>query len=245
MTDIHCHILPFVDDGAGSMEDALEMARMAAESGVTAIIATPHCNLPYEKEKNYISQHLQEQFFRLQQAVKAEGIPVTVLPGAEVLCTPEVPELLRQGKLLTLAGSRYLLVEFFFDEDLDYMDQMLSAIASQGLLPVIAHPERYESVQRTPRIVERWFRNGYVIQLNKGSILGRLGRRAARTAEWILSRGLAHVVASDAHSPVMRTPQMDELVQFLTEVCAPEYVDILLDINPGRIRSDRSILQAE
>lgn len=245
MTDIHCHILPFVDDGADSMEDALEMARMAAESGVSTIIATPHCNLPYEKEKNYISQHLQEHFFRLQQAVKAAGIPVTLLPGAEVLCTPQVPELLRQGKLLTLAGSRYLLVEFFFDEDLDYMDQMLSAIASQGLLPVIAHPERYESVQRTPRIVERWFRNGYVIQLNKGSILGRLGRRAARTAEWILSRGLAHVVASDAHSPVMRTPQMDELVQFLTEVCTPEYVDILLDINPGRIRSDRPILQAE
>ena len=245
MTDIHCHILPFVDDGADSMEDAVEMARMAADSGVTAIIATPHCNLPYGEEKNYISRPLRERFFQLQQAVKAAGIPLTILPGCEVLCTPDTPELLRQGKLLTLAGSRYLLVEFFFDEELSYMDEMLSAVAQQGFVPVVAHPERYEAVHRNPRIVERWFQAGYVIQLNKGSILGRLGRRAAWTAEWILSRGLAHVVASDAHSPVMRTTEMSEVTQFLCEVCSPEYADILLNVNPGCILRDRPILAAE
>lgn len=245
MTDIHCHILPFVDDGADSMEDAVEMARMAAGSGVTAIIATPHCNLPHGEEKNYISRPLQERFFQLQQAVKAAGVPLSILPGCEVLCTPEVPGLLRQGRLLTLAGSRYLLLEFFFDEELRYMDEMLSAVAAQGLVPVVAHPERYEAIHRNPRVVERWFRAGYVIQLNKGSILGRLGRRAAWTAEWILSRGLAHVVASDAHSPVMRTPEMTEVTQFLCEVCLPEYADVLLNINPGRILRDRPILAAE
>ena len=245
MTDIHCHILPFVDDGADSMEDAVEMARMAADSGVTTIIATPHCNLPYGEEKNYIAPALQARFFQLQQAVKAAGIPLTILPGCEVLCTPDTPELLRKGRLLTLAGSRYLLVEFFFDEELSYMDEMLSAIARQNVVPVVAHPERYEAVHRNPRIVERWFRAGYVIQLNKGSILGRLGRRAAWTAEWILSRGLAHVVASDAHSPVMRTTEMSELTRFLYEVCPPEYADILLNRNPSCILHNRPMLAAE
>lgn len=245
MVDIHCHILPLVDDGADNLEDALEMARMAAQDGVRAIIATPHCNLPYNGDKNYISESLQRRFFQLQQAVKAAGIPVSIHPGAEVLCTPDVPELLSEGRLLTLAGSRYLLVEFFFDEDLAYMDEMLLSIARQGCIPVIAHPERYEAVQRIPGIVERWFRAGYIIQLNKGSILGRLGRRAARTAAWILDHGLAHIVASDAHSPTVRTPRMDELLQYLSENCAEVYIDILLAENPRRILENRPVVKAE
>lgn len=113
MVDIHCHILPGVDDGAPSMEDSLEMARMAADSGVTDIIATPHCNLPGNGPKNYRSASLRAAFSRLQQALDAEGIPLRIHPGAEVFCTPELPRLLDQRQLQTLGGSRYLLVEFF------------------------------------------------------------------------------------------------------------------------------------
>lgn len=242
MIDIHCHILPSVDDGADSMEDALEMARMAADSGVTAIVATPHCNLPGTEEKNYISPDLAQQFCQLQREIRQAGIDLTLYPGAEVLCTPEVPELLEQDALLTLAGSDYLLVEFFFDETLDYMDTMLSAVAERGRIPVVAHPERYEAVQRAPGIVDRWFRNGWIIQLNKGSILGRLGRKAERTAHWILSRGLAHVVASDAHSPRVRTPHMEELTEYLCQLCDPRYVEILLEKNPACILENRPVL---
>ena len=245
MVDIHCHILPYVDDGSDSMEDSLEMARMAAASGITAIIATPHCNLPYTEEKNYRSQILARRFIELQHAIQEADIPLRIYPGAEVLCTPEVPELLQQNLLLTLAGSNYLLVEFFFDENLDYMDEMLNAIAAEGYIPIVAHPERYETIQRTPHILERWFRKGWVIQLNKGSILGRLGRQAELTADWILAHGLAHTVASDAHSPHFRTTDMTELTEYLQQICQPEYVDILLNINPSRILNDLPILQAE
>lgn len=245
MIDIHCHILPEVDDGADSMEDALEMAWMAADSGVTTIVATPHCNLPGASRKNYISKDLEHRFRQLRSSIQQTEIPLTVLPGAEILCTPEVPELLRKGELLTLAGSDYLLVEFFFDENLDYIDEMLATIAAEGLTPVIAHPERYEVIQHTPYIIERWFRNNYVIQLNKGSILGRLGRRAAHTADWILANGLAHVVASDGHSPAIRTPQMTELRRYLLDVCTQEYADILLEGNPSRIINNLPILQAD
>ena len=114
MVDIHCHILPGVDDGSPSMEDSLEMARMAADSGVTDIIATPHCNLPGNGPKNYRSASLRAAFSRLQQALDAEGIPLRIHPGAEVFCTPELPRLLDQRQLQTLGGSRYLLVEFYF-----------------------------------------------------------------------------------------------------------------------------------
>lgn len=227
------------------MEDALEMARMAAESGVTHLIATPHCNLPFSEEKNFASAPLMERFLELQNQIRKADIPLSLYPGCEVLCTPDIPKLIRQGKLLTLANSNYLLLEFFFDEELSYMEDMLRVIAAEGLTPVIAHPERYDSIQHTPHVIERWFRNGYIIQLNKGSILGRLGRHAQRTADWVLGHGLAHVVASDAHSPVMRTPDMTQLRQHLLDFCDPDYAEILLDLNPSRILNGRAVLRAE
>lgn len=245
MVDIHCHILPGVDDGAESMEDALLMARMAADSGVTDIIATPHCNLPYEERKNYASPELERRFVQLQKLIQLEDIPITIHPGAEVLCTPDVPELLQKGALRHLAQTNYLLVEFFFDEPLSYMSEMLDAIAEEGVVPVIAHPERYKAVQRMPQVVENWFYSGVVVQLNKGSILGQLGRNAERAADWILSRGLAHVVASDGHSPLIRTPQMDEVARRLDHLVDPEYAEILLEYNPARLLAGKSVLQAE
>ena len=172
MVDIHCHILPGVDDGAPSMEDSLEMARMAADSGVTDIIATPHCNLPGNGPKNYRSASLRTAFSRLQQALEQEGIPLRIHPGAEVFCTPELPRLLDQRQLQTLGGSRYLLVEFYFDESAEFMEQCFRDIRHRGLVPVAAHPERYNAVQRDPARLEGWFRRGIVIQLNKGSVLG-------------------------------------------------------------------------
>lgn len=227
------------------MEDALEMARMAAESGVTHLIATPHCNLPFAEEKNFVSAPLLERFLALQEQIRQANIPLSVYPGCEVFCTPDIPKLIRQGNLLTLANTNYLLVEFFFDEELSYMDDMLGMISAEGLIPVIAHPERYDSIQRTPHIIERWFRSGYIIQLNKGSILGRMGRHAQRTADWILDHGLAHAVASDAHSSVMRTPDMTQLREHLMDFCDPEYAKILLDLNPSRILNGRAVLRAE
>ena len=244
MIDIHCHILPSVDDGADSMEDALEMARMAADSGVTAIVATPHCNLP-GTSGNYRSGAMTRRFNQLRKAVREADIDLDILPGAEVLCTPRIGQLIAEKKLLTLAGSRYLLVEFFFDEPLEEIDEMLRDIARQGLVPVIAHPERYEAVQQQPQAVGRWFRSGYVIQLNKGSILGRLGRRAEAASHWILDHGYAHLVASDGHTSVHRTPHMSELRHCLQDRWCHTYTEVLLQDNPGRIARDLPMLQAD
>lgn len=245
MVDIHCHILPGVDDGADSMEEALEMARMAADSGVDTIVATPHCNLPGAARSNFVSDELKKRFIALREAVKVAGIPLAILPGTEVLCTPDVPEKLRQGKLLSLAGSRYLLMEFFFDESLEYMDSMLAAVKREGFTPVIAHPERYEAVQAAPAVIERWFWDGHIIQLNKGSVLGSLGQRARRCAGAILSHGLAHTIASDAHGTEMRTTHMTELQQYILDVCGEEYASILLEENPRRIIKNLPILRAD
>ena len=242
MVDIHCHILPGVDDGADTPENALIMARMAAASGVDTIVATAHCNLPYGGEKNYFSPQFRKSFIDFVSAVKSAAIPVKILPGVEVFATPDLIEHLDNREIITLAGSRYLLVEFAFRENLRFIDSMLSQIAQYGLCPVIAHPERYHAVQKNPGAVGEWFERGYVIQLNKSSILGHFGRREKQTSEWILANGIAHVAASDAHGHERRTPHMSELMNRLELLCGTEYAQILLEDNPRRIVNDMELV---
>ena len=244
MVDIHCHILPGVDDGSPSMEDSLQMARMAADSGVTDIIATPHCNLPGDGPKNYRSASLRTGFSRLRQALEQEGIPLGIHPGAEVFCTPELPELLDRRQLQTLGGGRYLLVEFYFDESAEFMEQCFHQIRTRGLTPVAAHPERYDAVQRDPYIIRRWFEGGVVIQLNKGSILGDLGPGAEETAWALLDHGLVHAVASDAHSHLRRTPDLSRVRRHLERACGGPYTRLLLEENPRRIVEDRPLCRS-
>ena len=243
MIDLHCHILPGVDDGAQTMSQALEMARLAVSGGVRAIVATPHCNVPNSPMPNYLDEALKQRFTALRSAIDAAGIPLDLYAGAEIFCTPQAGELLREQKLLPLAGSRYLLTEFFFDESPEFMDHCFRSIRHQGFVPVVAHPERYDAVQRDPQLVRYWFHRGHIIQLNKGTILGSLGSRSQEAARWILRHGLAHTVASDAHGTQHRTPYMADLRRHLEEYCGPGYTRLLLHTNPGRILRDQETVQ--
>ena len=239
MIDIHCHILPDFDDGAADLEESLAMARLAAGSGVEAIVATPHFR--GEPESLALLPKLLESHRLLSQAVRSEGISLALLPGAEILCLPQTPELARGHVLPTLGDTRYLLTEFYFDESPARISAMLRTLTDCGYSPVVAHPERYEAVQHTPGLLETWFRAGYVIQLNKGSVLGSFGSRAQRTADIALRHGFAHLIASDAHSALRRTTDMSRLRLRLREKCPPEYVRILLEKNPQRLIQNREM----
>lgn len=244
MIDLHCHILPGVDDGAADLDEALDMAWMSVRSGVKAIVATPHCNLPGNGEPNYLDHGLLDRIIRLRRAIEDQQIPLRLYAGSEVFCTPDVVELLTSQLLLPLAGSRYLLTEFFFDESPQFMDHCLHSLAAQGCRPIVAHPERYDAVQRDPQLAAYWFSQGYLLQVNKGSILGSLGSRSHTAARWILQRGLAHAVASDAHDLQGRSPAMDTLRHHLEDNYSPEYAWVLLHGNPARIVRDKDILHA-
>lgn len=237
MIDIHCHILPGVDDGATDQLDALNMARMAQRSGVTEIAVTPH--VMGDKDTPERLALICREYERLEQRLAQEGVDIKLHPGAEVLCLPGTPELAENRQLPTLGRGNYVLAEFYFDESFSYMDQMLQDIASRGYKLVVAHPERYAAIQRDPSRLERWGHMGYVLQLNKGSILGALGSRAQRAADEILGRGLAHLIASDAHGCRSRTPHMGELSRWVQEHCDPYYARILLEKNPRRVLEGR------
>lgn len=240
MIDIHCHILPNYDDGAADLDEALQMVRMAVSSGVTDIIATPHFQgEPAELE--FLSA-MDRQYQLLRDAIRQAGYPLRLHPGAEILCLPETVVLADNRQLPTLADTSYVLTEFYFDESFAYMDEMLSQIAACGYKPVVAHPERYDVIQREPSLLHRWARQGCVIQLNKGSVLGAFGSRPEQTANEILAMGLAHLFASDAHGCDSRTPHMGQLQQWVEELCDENYAAILLEENPFRLLNGRPMV---
>ena len=233
MVDIHCHILPDVDDGAEDMAEALEMARMAARCGVTDLVATSHFRGDTVGMDRMVL--LYSQFRRLEEALLRENIPLRLHPGAEILCSWKTVELAREGQLLTIGDTDYVLCEFPFDGNYSDMDEILAGIAEAGYRPVVAHPERYGAIQQEPRRIQRWFRKGYVIQVNKGSILGSFGDRVQDTALWLLEMGFVHLIASDAHSCRRRTTDLSLLRNRMLERYPGGFVRLLLTENPGRL----------
>lgn len=178
MIDLHTHILPGLDDGAPDLETSVLMAAVAAESGVTHLVATPHSNQRGAFE-NYASPALQVRFDCLRAAVREAGIPLELSLGMEIFGTGDVPKLLREGRLLTINGGRYLLIEFGFHEDPLRIERLLDELLAAGYWPVVAHPERYYGLQRMPNYLYDWVNRGVVLQVNKGSLFGAsaAGRR--------------------------------------------------------------------
>lgn len=234
MIDLHSHILPELDDGSQSLRESLAMARMAVDSGITAMVATPHC-------ADDRSWETYEAWELLSQALSENEIPLKLFPGMEIFGTPDTVRMLREGKLFTLNGSRYPLIEFPFRSDGEEETAILRSVCKAGFRPVVAHPERYGYVQRDPRLVNRWHRMGCLFQVNRGSLLGRFGSRAQETAFELVNRGFASVVASDAHSPRMRTPWMADVQQLLTEEISAQCARVLLKENPKKILKDEEI----
>lgn len=243
MVDIHAHILPGLDDGASDYETGVVMAQMAEDAGVTDIIATPHAN-QRSRYENYVSDDLDDRLTLLQAALRHANIAVQLHPGMEIYGTPDLPELLRAGKVRTLAGSRYLLVEFSFREDPVSMDELLHRLLAEGVVPIVAHPERYRALHEMPDVLFNWVSEGIHLQVNKGSLNGMFGRGAQHMSHLILDRGLASLVASDAHDADYRTTDLSGVQEYLTIRYSRRTADRLLIDNPNRILRDLPLLPA-
>ena len=207
-------------------------------------MVTPHFLRP-EQGRPIPARILAEHTGLLQQAFLEEGIELNLHTGMEVFAAPELSRLLEREQVSTLAGSRYILIEFFFDEDEEYMCRTLDMVRSFGLWPVVAHPERYDAVQRRPMLAVDWFERGYCLQLNKGSVTGSMGTAAGNTAWWMLRRGLAHMVASDAHGDQRRTTDLQPARKLLEKHLGGSYAKLLLEENPRRILEHTQMVMPE
>lgn len=240
MIDLHLHILPGADDGSRDLDDSLGMADLAARSGVSTLVATPHSN-QMGRFENFWSARLSAAFDDLRAQVEKAKIPVTILNGMEIFASEDMGEKIHDGRLTGLSKSRYYLVEVPFSARPAWIEERLQEMQAQGATPLIAHVERYYCVQDDPVLVYSWLREGCRIQVNKGSFFGRFGRMAERTARILMEHDLISCVASDAHRPDVRTPWMKDVSDFLIRHAGEDYRQKVLQTNPGLIISDQSV----
>lgn len=234
-TDIHCHIIPSVDDGAQNMEQAQEMIRMAYENDTRNIIATPHYGTNRAKaSKGTIAIN----FLELQEWVKTNYPGMGLYLGQELSYKHGLEEQLNRGSAFTLAGSRYALVEFQPEDEYSRIRDGLQAVQMAGYLPVLAHAERCNRLAANVDYVEELVRMGIYIQVNARSITGDNGWQCKSCTKKLLKRELIHFIASDGHETKKRTPIMCKAIEYIEKRYGKQYAARLAITNPERILTD-------
>ena len=199
------HLIPGVDDGSVSYYESVRMLEMACQCGVRALVATPHSNIPIQS--NYYGEWFENCFKKLQELTKE--IPITLYKGMEIYLTKDVVDLVKDNKLITINNTRYILIELpVFDSTHNILTNIKSII-NANLIPIIAHPERYELFHDDTSLLMQLASQGCIFQVNKGSVLGQFGATAQNWPNTCLNMSCTYS-HSDAHSPYQRTTRLDE-----------------------------------
>lgn len=232
MIDIHSHLIPNVDDGAKSPEETIELIKEAREAGITDIILTPHYIIN-SYEQNAETLILLKD--KLQQIINSENIKVNLHIGMEVYITDNLVEILKQNKILTLAGSKYLLMELPLNTNVQYLDMVIFKLIENNIIPIIAHPERYKFVQEDPSKVRELIESGCLIQSNIGSILGIYGKKAKKTIKYLLKNDLINFIATDTHRKNTIYPLFEKGIKKIEKITGKEKAEELTNLNVQKI----------
>lgn len=225
IVDTHCHILPGVDDGSQSMETTLKMIKIAAEEGVTHMIATPH----FKKDRHNASPATIEKLVaEVQKLSDDNSLGLTILPGNEIMFFSDMEEAFDEGKLTTMNHSDYLMIEFYPDDDYSRIKRAVEMTQSLGLHPVIAHAERFAELRKDIRKIEELKNQGSLIQVNASSIVGEQGFGTKMFVKKLLKNELIDFVGTDAHHYEKRAPHMEKCANYLESKVSAEYASAIL-----------------
>ncbi|MEE8348354.1 MAG: CpsB/CapC family capsule biosynthesis tyrosine phosphatase [Acidobacteriota bacterium] len=243
--DIHTHILPGVDDGSVDIEETIVMLQIAYDSGTRGIVATPHMFLDLFKNNDFLE--IRDRFDRFKEELEPyhSTFPflreMDVYLGAENYASVEFLEALDQGCVLTLNGSRYLLLEVPFSSPFRQIEAFLERILATDYLPVIAHVERYAAVQEDPLRLEPLWRRGCVVQVNARSLAGSSGSRPKNCAEKLIQAGVLDVIATDGHRPRWRPPDLQGVYLYLEKEYGREDALRWMTENPRMILANQRL----
>lgn len=220
--DLHCHLLPGVDDGAQNLADALALGKKAVSQGITHILCTPHHeNGRYLNPKEKVILKTNE----LQRAFEKEGIPLKVFPGQEIRLFPEIlPAIENDHILFCDLEERYLLIEFPSHEAPSYALPLLGELVAKGKVPIIVHPERNGTFIKNPNALIDYLDMGCLAQLTAPSLVGRFGKKIQKTAETMVRHGFVQLMASDAHHINKRSFYLEEAYEVMAEKWGKEKV---------------------
>ena len=198
LVDIHCHILPGIDDGAQTIDDSLEMAKVAVSEGITHILCTPHHNNGvYLNPKNQVIPKVAE----LQAVLDQEKIPLTLFEGQEVRISADLMKRVAQNEILfTDLADTYILIEFPTMEVPMYAHRTLFELCTNGYVPIIVHPERNAQMMKNPNLMIPFIEMGCLAQVTCGSYVGQFGKEIQRVSKVMIEHNLVHMLASDAHN---------------------------------------------
>lgn len=232
MIDLHCHLLPGIDDGAPTLEVALAMARAAVADGITVSACTPHI-YPGLYENN--AQGIARAVAAMQFTLERQGIPLQLVIGADVHVVPDLVEGLKQGRIPTLAGSRYFLFEPPHHVAPPRLEELAFSTLAAGYVPVVTHPERLTWIDSHYEVFQRMAQGGAWMQITAGALTGRFGKRPRYWAERMLGEGLVHIIATDAHHIDKRPPLLAEAREAAARRVGAEEADHLVRTRPRGI----------
>ncbi len=232
MYDLHCHLLPGIDDGPAELSVSLEMARMAVADGITIVACTPHI---YPGLYDNDAPGIRAAIARLRQHLEAQGIALHLVEGADVHLAPGLATAIAEGRVPTLAGSRYLLFEPPHHVAPPRFEQSVFELMAAGIVPVVTHPERLTWVEEHYDMFVRLAGRGAWMQVTAGALTGRFGKRPRYWAERFVGEGHAMLLATDAHDPRRRPPLLAEGQEAAERLVGAELARKLVVEHPGAI----------
>ncbi|MCR5256216.1 MAG: protein-tyrosine-phosphatase [Acetatifactor sp.] len=228
IVDVHCHILPGIDDGSKDMEETAQMLRIAYEEGIRYIIATPH----YKKgRRNASPEKVRELIDVLQEEADTNHIPITIFQGNEIFYFDEFDEAIAGDRAAVMCGGEYVLVEFSPKDQYRYIRNAVDSVMGAGYRPIVAHVERYECMTEHIEYVEDLKAVGAEIQVNAASITGETGHKIKKFTHRLLKSGLVDYIGTDAHGADKRSPRIAKCEKLLYKKFDADYVDAILGRN--------------
>lgn len=220
MIDMHSHILPGLDDGAADWDQALAMARVALEDGITEMVCTPHWVLgKYENDRETVLL----RFAEFEERLAAEKIPLKIHPGTELRIDTSIPERLKDGRLLTLNnGSGYVLIELPDETMPENLHEFFWNLQIDGYRPILSHVERNPYFRENPHRLFHWVENGILMQITAASLLEGFAEEIREFAFFLVQRRLVHMLVTDTHSLRMRKPQLSGARRVIENLAGPE-----------------------
>jgi len=233
MIDLHCHIIPGVDDGSRSLDESIEMCRIAARDGITKIVCTPH-NVPGKYHNN--SEKILRCVHDLQSAIDGKDIPLTLYPGCEIHLELNLVEKIRTGELMTMNRSgRYIILELPDEAIAHTIDETISSLVFSGIIPIIAHPERNQAIRSDPSLLYRMVNLGALSQLTTSSLTGRFGSAIVKFSLFLIEHNLVHMMATDAHSSIHRRPVLSKGITRLKELVGEKAAMRMMEEIPEKV----------
>ena len=231
-TDIHCHLIPAVDDGPQTWAETLAMARIAVADGTQTIVVTPHQLGPFPQNTG---ERIRGATRQLADFLRSHDVPLHVLPGADVRVDAEMVRKIQSGEVLSLGDHRkHVLLEL--PHELYFpLQPLLHELQRAGLQGILSHPERNAGLLARPAIISELVVDGCLMQITAGSIVGTFGPACQELCRWMLQRGLVHFVASDAHGATVRRPLLDRAYACVEQLVGTEVACELFCLHPAAV----------